>query len=228
MATSDPIFDKDLSDILLCILQIDVMETPLHEIAEGLENDKITTWGYFLEAPMDDILAITKKSRNDDRVPITRFLLGRLKDLKILTIENRINAPDTAKLTTTYTYEVYQSFREARQLLTFNIPAPALPGGQQGMTAEEKLLNTWNRKKRSKESYEVLLVDSMYYRWLPEFLSELAVQGLYDLIDPSPIKDPTRIHNTFLMELYVQQSKYLWTVLLRVFKTPPWKILSLR
>jgi len=88
------------------------------------------------------------------------------------------------------------------------------------MSAEEKQLNAWNRKKRSKESFEVLLVDSMYYRWLPEFLSELAVQGLEDIVDKSPIKDPNRITNPFLIELYVQQSKYLWTVLLRVFKNP--------
>ena len=75
MATSNPIFDKDLSDILLRIFQIDVTETPLHEVAEGLANDRITTWDYFLEATIDDILAITKKSRNDERVTITRFLL---------------------------------------------------------------------------------------------------------------------------------------------------------
>ena len=35
MATSDPVFDKELSGILLRILQIDVKDTPLHEIAEG-------------------------------------------------------------------------------------------------------------------------------------------------------------------------------------------------
>jgi len=74
MATSVPIFDKDLSDILLRIFQIDVTETPLHEVAEGLANDRITTWDYFLEATIDDILAITKKSRNDERVTIIELL----------------------------------------------------------------------------------------------------------------------------------------------------------
>ena len=212
MATSNPIFDKDLSDILLRILQIDVTETPLHEIAEGLANDKITTWDYFLEAEMEDILAITKKSRNSERVPIGKFLMGRLKKFKLMTMEHFVTDPDTASLAVTY--EAYKLSKQTRLTTKFNIPAPPVQGGQHGMTVEEKELNAWNRKKRSKESYEILLVDSMYFRWLPEFMSELAVQGLEDIVDPSPLKDPALITNPYLAELYVQQCKYLWTVLL--------------
>ena len=220
---TNPVLDADLADVLKRLLEIDINDTPLDEIPEALAHSGINTWKKFLFSDHNDISKISKKDRNS-RVAVSIFNQRRLKILMTMTTDNcKNNVPDW-KLAATYTEDdFHDTSHKMKSTGPTIVPPPLTTTGTShgsGMSTTEKALNAWIRMKRSKDDFDILLEDSKYDRWVPKFMSELAVQGLSDIVDPDSRKDPSNITDHYAMELYTKQRQYLWTVLLKVFQNP--------
>ena len=206
---------------------IDLFSDKPHEIYEGLASQHIKSWvGFILMG--DDIIDDMTRPHRHLPIPLSSNSVRTLKLIKQWMNERSDANDENADDIHTYSGEEYIKYvksinrirRNAVQQAMRVTSTPISRPHSATKSIGEKKYEAWSQSngKRTKSSFEPLKNDDQYRIWKPLFDAELAHQKLAYVMDP--LFDPSLITCTYEKELWKEQTAYLWTIMLHVFKNP--------
>jgi len=107
---------SDLVEVLARIFDFDPRAKKPHEMVESLDIQGIHTWRAFLLMAEEDIMALTKNTREYGEVPISQNSIRMLTYLKNFTMTNINAGVEGAKDPEFYTSETFDAYVEDLQL----------------------------------------------------------------------------------------------------------------
>ena len=135
---------------------------------------------------------------NGTQRPLAGADIRTILTLKHIILKNIREGLPGAKLASTYTQEVFDSYTQEINLknktyASYKVSTENLPAftGSPSKTPGEKRYESWNRKMPDKTKFDILKEDKHYNIWKPGFEAELSHQKLARVIDPA--FDPTSL-----------------------------------
>ena len=204
-------------------------DDPDHEIKEAMDHMNVVKWAQFIRMRDEDIQALTKHSRGEQRVEIGLYSKYQLTVLRQMIRENIKAGVTGAREIETYNLDKFIEYefkyseekRQQAPTVTTTVTTQGAKGNsnyRHSKSESEKKLEAWQRLKPDKNDFDILRNDGSYEEWKESFASVAEVQTLSRAIDPT--FDPKKLTDTHDIELWNKQQAYMWTVLKRVFKNP--------
>ena len=234
MMTPDPrkktmeLLDKELVDFFdRLVPDVDKLSDTPHEIFEGMASQQIRSWlGFQLMG--DEIIDDMTKPHRHAPIPLSSNSVRTIRLIKQW-IDERFDKedPDADVSKAYYGDEFIKYVRSINKLKRDGIQqtmqttsTPISKGPSSFKSIGEKKYEAWNRSsgRRTKASFEILKTDDQYRMWKPLFNAKIAHQKLSYVMDPS--YDPSLLTCSYDKELWKEQTAYLWTIMLFVFKNP--------
>ena len=187
LASATKTIEPTLHQVLEKIVEeIDLSEKrKSYEIFKALDQQNVKTWKTFVRM-QEHVYENMTMMTNGERVPVSKQSIGTITLLKNLIWKNMENEVPGAKLASTYTEEVIDSYIDDMNLkkrthVSYKVSTEQTPAfnGTSTKTAGEKRYETWTRKNLDKTKFDILKEDKHYNIWKPAFEAELSLSLIH-------------------------------------------------